>query len=82
MAASTAAPLDCLILDLHMPGMTGLQVLQALKTERRALPTVIITAHDTPESLERAAAGGAAAYLRKPVDGGELLAAVSAAMKP
>lgn len=73
---------DCVILDLHMPGMSGFEVQERLARRAHRIPVVVLTGQDTPESFERATAGGAAAYLRKPVDGGDLLAAVTAAMNP
>ena len=60
---------DCVLLDLHMPRMSGLQVLRALQAARRILPIVVITAHDAPETRQQCLAAGAAAYLRKPLEG-------------
>ena len=71
---------DCVVLDLHMPGMSGFEVQERLAARDCKIPVVVLTGQDSSESYERATAGGAAAYLRKPVDGGELLAAVAAAM--
>jgi FixJ family two-component response regulator len=71
---------DCLILDVHMPGMNGFDVQRALAQLGWPLPVVVITGHDTPDSRDRALAGGAAAYLCKPVDGPLLLGAVSRAL--
>jgi FixJ family two-component response regulator len=68
---------DCVLLDLHMPGMSGFEVLAQL---RGRLPVVVITGHDTPEAEARSLAGGAAAYLRKPVNDRVLLDAVTAAI--
>ena len=72
---------DCVILDLHMPGMSGLQVLQELKAARSVLPAVVITAYDEPATREQCLAAGAAAYLRKPLDERLLLNAISANVK-
>src|SRR5262245_56890012 len=70
----------CVVLDLHMPGMSGFDVQSRLKSAAHALPVVIITGHDTPESQQRVLAAGASAYLRKPVDDQVLLDAVAAAV--
>ena len=71
---------DCLILDLHMAGLNGFEVQARLKELNIALPVIVITGHDTPEARARAEAGGASAYLLKPVDEKALLSAISAAM--
>jgi FixJ family two-component response regulator len=73
-------PPACLVLDLHMPGMSGQQLLQRMKELGMTLPVVVITAHDTPETHARCLAAGAAAYLRKPLDDRTLLSAISAAL--
>jgi len=72
---------DCIVLDLHMPGMSGFEIQAALAERGLRIPVVVLTGHDTPGSSERVTAGGAAAFLRKPVDGAVLLAAVDAAVE-
>jgi FixJ family two-component response regulator len=72
---------DCVILDLHMPGLGGLQVLEQLKSCRPPLPTIVITGHDEPENQTRCLAGGAAAYLRKPLDDELLLQTIDQAVR-
>lgn len=59
---------DCVVLDLHMPAMSGLQVLRRIRQTTKRLPVVVITAHDQPETRDECIAAGAAAYLRKPLD--------------
>jgi FixJ family two-component response regulator len=71
----------CLILDLHMPGMTGLDVLQRLQHSGVHLPTIVITAYDEPETRTYCLAAGASAYLRKPLEDRLLLDAVASAAK-
>jgi len=68
---------SCVVLDLHMPGVSGFAVMESLP---RSFPIVVITGHDSPEAQERAMAGGAAAYLRKPVTEKALLEAIDAAV--
>jgi FixJ family two-component response regulator len=73
---------DCLILDLHMPGMSGFDVQAALARHPRVrIPVVVITGHDTAEARLRCRELGARGYLSKPVDHEALLEAVTAAMR-
>jgi FixJ family two-component response regulator len=71
---------DCVVLDLHMPQVSGFAVQSRLAELGIRLPTVVITGYDAEATRERALAGGAAAYLRKPVDGQALLDAIAAAV--
>jgi CheY-like chemotaxis protein len=73
---------DCVVVDLHMPGIDGFEVLGRLANDHAALPVIVMTGYDTPESRARALAGGARSYLCKPVDDGVLLAAISAVTGP
>jgi FixJ family two-component response regulator len=73
---------DCVVLDLHMPQVNGFAVQARLAAAGSRVPVVIITGHDSAESRERALAGGAAAYLRKPVDDQALLEAINEAVNP
>ncbi|MGH6912516.1 MAG: response regulator transcription factor [Geminicoccales bacterium] len=72
---------DCLVLDLQMPEMNGLALQRELARAGIRLPIVVITGHDEPGMQARCLAAGAAAYLRKPLDGGMLLAAIDDAIK-
>jgi FixJ family two-component response regulator len=73
---------DCLVLDLQMPGLTGLEVQRALARARVRFPTIIITAHDEPETRSRCLAAGAVAYLCKPLHDELLLDAITTAVGP
>ena len=79
-AAATLRP-HCVVLDLHMPGMSGLQVLRRLKAAGQLLSVVVITAHDEAHTREQCLEAGACAYLRKPLEDRLLLNAISAAMR-
>jgi FixJ family two-component response regulator len=72
---------DCVILDIHLGGMSGLELLSRLRELGHNLPVLIITAHDDAQSREAAAQGGCVAYLRKPLDAKLLLEEVATAMK-
>jgi FixJ family two-component response regulator len=70
---------DCIILDLHMPGMSGMELLKAMQGRDTPSPVIVITAYDEPGARDRCLRAGAAAYLRKPLDGSVLLDAIAAA---
>jgi len=73
---------DCLILDVRLPGMNGVELLHHLGAHKRSVPVVFITAHGSDEGVRAAAASDwTVAYLIKPFSGEELLDAVSAALK-
>jgi len=77
--AGSPAP-DCLLLDAHMPDMTGLEVQQRLASRGQTFPVLVYTADDAPEARARYLAAGAREYLRKPLGSDELFAAVARAM--
>src|SRR5258706_6288177 len=63
----------CLVLDLRMPGMTGLELLARLAAIDSRIPAIILTAHDDDEAQRRALQARAAAFLRKPFPSDVLL---------
>lgn len=67
-----------MLLDIHMDGGDGLDVLQAMKAEFPQIAVVILTSYDNPEFVARAVVGGAAGYLLKGISFTELLAALRA----
>jgi FixJ family two-component response regulator len=77
-----ANPPDCLVLDLQMPGTSGLDLQRQVARAGLQLPVVVITGHDEPGMQARCLAAGATAYLRKPLEAGALLAAIEAAIDP
>jgi len=72
----------CLIADIHMPGMTGLELYRHLVGAGHAIPTILVTAY--PNDADRACAlnDGVACYLRKPVDEQRLKQCLRAALTP
>jgi FixJ family two-component response regulator len=72
---------DCLILDVRMPGMNGLELQRQLMVNRREIPVIFITAHGDEEARARALEEGAIAYLFKPFSEDALLNAVHAALE-
>jgi FixJ family two-component response regulator len=71
----------CLILDINMPGMSGLDLFQELKRLQRRTPVIFITAHRDEEVRSQVLGGGAIACLFKPFSGTALRAAIDAALK-
>lgn len=79
LAAVSKLAVDCVVLDLHMSGINGFDV-QARLMQLGWVPIIVMTGHDTPDSRDRALAGGAVAYLLKPVDERVLLDAITNAI--
>lgn len=71
---------DCVVLDMWMPAVSGLEVQSAIVRSGVAVPVIVITGDDSPETRERALRQGACAYLRKPVDDTLLLEAIQGAV--
>jgi FixJ family two-component response regulator len=69
----------CLILDIRLPGMTGLDLQEKLDSSGAKYAVIFMTAHDNPQWQERAKKAGALAYLRKPFDEQSLLNAIQLA---
>ncbi len=66
----------CLILDIQMPGLSGLDLQRELQAAGSTLPVIFITAFDSAETREEARSLGAAGYFQKPVDDQALLDAI------
>jgi two-component system C4-dicarboxylate transport response regulator DctD len=73
LARQPAGPGACVVSDLKLPGISGLELLDELRTRDAAPPLILITAHDSPGLQDEAMRRGAAAYLTKPFRGTALL---------
>ena len=73
---------DCLILDLQMPGINGLEVLKRIARSDNTVRVIFITAHDEVGIREKALLGGAVAFLRKPFGDELLIKTLREALKP
>jgi FixJ family two-component response regulator len=71
---------SCLIADVQMPGMTGLDLHRHLSASGKPIPTILITAYPDDSVRERAVAAGAIGYLSKPFDESDLLACIRSAL--
>ena len=72
---------DCLILDVRLPGMSGLELQRHLATSHSEIPIIFITSYEDDEVRARALNAGAVAYFLKPFNDENLLDAIDAALK-
>ena len=79
-ALDNGATPGCLLLDAHMPELSGLDVLRVLAARGGGPATIVITADDGPEIYARVIAAGAVECLQKPITVEELVAAIERAM--
>jgi FixJ family two-component response regulator len=70
---------ECLIVDLQMPDMTGLELQRHLIRRGLRIPTIVITAHNEAGARERCESAGAVAFLSKPLQDTSLFAAIESA---
>ena len=75
-----AMPPQCLIVDVQMPEMTGLELQNHLVSAGVKIPTVVITAYDEPGIRDQCLAAGATAFLVKPLDEERLISVVASAL--
>jgi FixJ family two-component response regulator len=81
LGALREGPPECLIVDLQMPDMTGLELQRHLTRSGVRIPTIVITAHDEAKARERCEQAGAVAFLSKPLRGASLLTAIDDARR-
>ena len=80
LQSGTLAVAACVITDVRMAGMDGIELQRRIKRERPALPVILISAHHSPEVRQSAIGAGAAAFLYKPFDAADLLKIVQSAV--
>ena len=80
LGSASRASAACLVADMRMPGMTGLELYQALVASGERIPTVIITAHPEELTQSRAREAGITCYLSKPFAPDDLLECVGEAL--
>src|SRR5262245_36101080 len=80
LSSISARTPDCVLLDLHMPGVDGFETQLRLARDHAGVPVIVVTGQDSAGSRTRALAGGARAYLQKPVDARSLLEAIRKAV--
>ncbi len=80
LAAEPGSKPGCLVLDVHMPEMTGLELQEQLAAQGSRLPVIFVTAHDSPQLRARAQLAGGLGVLLKPFDKDSLLQAIAKAL--
>jgi FixJ family two-component response regulator len=81
LASSRLAETGCLIADVHMPAMTGVELYRHLTDAGYAIPTILVTAFPDDDVRARALKDGVVCYLRKPVDENHLLRCLREALR-
>ena len=71
---------DCVIVDVQMPNLNGIEVQQRIRRIHKDIPVIFITAYDDDSARKRALAGGAVAFLRKPCNDALILRTLDAAL--
>lgn len=82
LAKAHPGMVGCIVADMTMPGMSGLELKTVLDAAGIHLPLILLTAHDGEEMRAAARSAGAAGYFRKPVDTQALLDAIRWASNP
>ena len=80
--SSQARDTACLILDVRMPGMNGLELQRQIVAANWRIPVIFVTSHVDDDARVRALEAGAVAFLYKPFHEEDLLNAIDAALKP
>ena len=81
LEARQSAGDDCLVLDVHMPGMSGLDLLEELRRRGDQIPVIVVTGRPSAANAARAQAAGAFAILEKPFKADEIIGLVRNALR-
>lgn len=82
LANGAAMASDCIIADINMPGLSGIELTERLRAEGHAVPVIMISARSDPGLEQKALASGAHCFLRKPFEMDALIACVEDALSP
>ena len=81
LVSPSLAQIACLVTDIHMPGMTGVELHRHLVETGYAIPTILVTAYPDDAVRDRALKDGVVCYLSKPVDDDHLERCLRSALK-
>lgn len=79
LTSSVISETACLITDMQMPGLSGLELQETLRSQGYCMPVIVITAYPNEKNRKRAIDGGAVGFLSKPFDEASLLNCLAAA---
>ena len=82
LASRLVPETDCLVSDVHMPGMTGVELHKHLVDAGHAIPTILVTAYPDEVVRDRALKDGVVCFLSKPVDDDHLERCLRSALRP
>ena len=82
VAVFAGSPVDLMLLDLSLPELDGLGVLELVKRSHPACPVIIMTAYDSPGAAKRATSLGAAHFITKPFDFDRMISLVGSTLTP
>ena len=80
LQSGTLTAATCVITDVRMPGMDGIELQRRIRLVRPELPVIFISAHNSSETRQTALDEGAVNFLYKPFNGADLLAAIQSAL--
>lgn len=80
LASPNLADTDCLVVDVHMPEMTGIELFGHMMATGCAIPTILVTAYPDSDAQERLLAAGASFYLPKPLEEAHLIGCLRSAV--
>jgi FixJ family two-component response regulator len=81
LVSNDARRTDCIVADIHMPGMSGIELQQALKRRGDTTPIIFITGVPQSHQLQRAMDAGAVSFLKKPFDADILMTCIEKALR-
>ncbi len=81
LASSVITKTTCLITDLQMPGLNGLELQEAIRSQGYCTPVILVTAYPNEHHRRRALDNGAVGFLNKPFEEASLIRCINAAMK-
>jgi FixJ family two-component response regulator len=82
LASASGGSSGCIVLDLRMPGMGGLELLRSLRASGSRIPVIVLTAHGDDDMRQRSLQAGAVAFLEKPVQSAALISTIRGVLPP